>query len=412
MHAIDWRSSRNGWGLWAAFLLVLTITVAIDPIGRMGVTLTYRGATSRWWAQQDLYSPGIHGFQYLPQSAILFTPVTWLPFLVGEEVWRWLGVLLLAWGVWRLCRFAGLTGSVSMFLLVTALTIPTAVDAAQTGQANLLFSALLLHATADVARRRWWAAAAFLSLLVVVKPFGLVPLLLVAPLYEPLRWHLAEGLTAVLASPFLFGTPSYVLAQYQLFVGKLLISSHPGPGRWADLTALLWAAGGDPSEVMMTGIRLVLAAGALALSWKAVRRWGGPRASILTLAVATTYLMLCNPRTQENSYVILGPAAAVLTASALLIDRRRWAKALLLAVCVVAGFHRAFSVHPNYWLQPLAALIFAGYLVYITLARPNSTDFMAEYGPAAGNRSRPNPYAIRQRPRHATSMWPNRYDLG
>jgi hypothetical protein len=60
----------------------------------------------------------------------------------------------------------------------------------------------------------------------------------------------------------------------------------------------------------------------------------------------------------------------------------------------------------------LAALIFAGYLVYITLARPNSTDFMAEYGPAAGNRSRPNPYAIRQRPRHATSMWPNRYDLG
>jgi hypothetical protein len=77
--------------------------------------------------------------------------------------------------------------------------------------------------------------------------------------------------------------------------------------------------------------------------------------------------MLCNPRTQENSYVILGPAVALLAASALLIDRRRWATALLLAVCVVSGFHRAFSVHPNYWLQPLAALIFACYLVYITL---------------------------------------------
>jgi alpha-1,2-mannosyltransferase len=383
MHAIGRRLPRYGWWLWAAFLVVLTITVALDPVGRRDVTPVYREATARWWARQDLYSPGIHGFQYLPQSAILFTPVTWLPFLVGEEVWRWLGVLLLAWGVWRLCRFAGSIGTTGVFLLVTALTVPTAMDAAQIGQANLLFSALMLHATADVARRRWWAAAVSLCLLVVVKPFGLVMVLLVAPLYEPVRWHLAEGLTAVLASPFFFATPSYVLGQYRLFVSKLVACSRPGPGRWADLTSLLWAAGGHPSEATMTGVRLALAVGALALSWKAVRRWGGPRASILTLAVATTYLMLCNPRTQENSYVILGPAAALCTASALLIGRHRWATALLLAVYVGIGFHRAFSVHPNYWLQPWAALIFAGYLVYVTLMRSNAADFVAEYGPAA-----------------------------
>jgi alpha-1,2-mannosyltransferase len=391
MHAIDWRSPRYGWWLWAAFLLVLTITVAIDPVGRMGVTPTYREATARWWAHQDLYSPGIHGFQYLPQSAILFTPVTWLPFLVGEEVWRWLGVALLAWGVWRLCRLAGPSVTASVFLLVTALTVPTAVDAAQIGQANLLFSALMLHTTADVAGRRWWAAAVSLSLLVVVKPFGLVMVLLVASLYEPVRWHLAEALTAVLASPFLFGTPSYVLRQYQLFVSKLVMSSRPGPGRWADLTSLLWAAGGHPSEATMTGVRLALAVGALALSWKAVGRWGGPRASILTLAVATTYLMLCNPRTQENSYVILGPAAALFTADALLIDRHRWATALLFAVCVAVGFHRAFSVHQNYWLQPLAALIFAGYLVYITLTNRLLADGAVANGRAPLREIDPNP---------------------
>jgi hypothetical protein len=50
--------------------------VAIDPVGRMGVTPVYREAAARWWAQQDLYPPSIHGFQYLPQSAILFTPTT------------------------------------------------------------------------------------------------------------------------------------------------------------------------------------------------------------------------------------------------------------------------------------------------------------------------------------------------
>jgi alpha-1,2-mannosyltransferase len=368
MHAIDWRSPRYGWWLWAAFLFVLTITVAIDPAGRMVVTPVYREAATNWWAQQDLYTPGIHGFQYLPQSAIFFTPVTWLPFLLGEEVWRWLGVMLLAWGVWRLCRMATATGTAGLFVLVTVLTIPTAVDATQIGQANLLFAALLLHAAADVARRRWVAAAVILSLLVALKPFGLVMVLLVATLYGPVRAYLAWGLAAVLASPFLFGPTPYVLGQYHWALVKLTVSSRPGPGRWADLTGLLWAAGGHPSEAMMTGVRLAAAIAALALSWRAVHRWEEPRASILTLAVATTYLMLCNPRTQENSYVILGPVAALFTAWALLVDGRRWAAALLFAVCIALGYHRAFSVHPNYWLQPLVALIFAGYLVYITLA--------------------------------------------
>ena len=387
MHAIDWRSPRYGWWLWAAFLFVLTITVAIDPVGRMGVTPVYREAAEKWWAQQDLYPPSIHGFQYLPQSAILFTPVTRLPFLVGEESWRWLGVVLLAWGVWRLCRLATANGTASLFVLVTVLTIPTAVDAAQVGQANLLFSALLLHATADVARRRWWAAAVALSLLVALKPFGLVMVLLVAALYRPIRWHLVWGLAAVLASPFLFGPTAYVLGQYHWALVKLMVSSRPGPGRWADLTGLLWAAGGHPSEAMMTGVRLAAAVGALALSRRAAHRWGEPRASILTLAVATTYLMLCNPRTQENSYVMLGPVAALFMAWALLVDRRRWAAALLLAVCVGLGFHRAFSVHQNYWLQPLVALIFAGYLVYITLANRLPADSTNETGVHEANRS-------------------------
>ena len=259
MHAIDWRSPRYGWWLWAAFLLVLTISVAMDPFWRVGVTPTYRDAAAKWWAQQDLYTPGIHGFQYLPLSAILFTPVTRLPFLVGEESWRWLGVVLLAWGVWRLCRLATPNGTASVFVLVTVLTIPTAVDAALIGQANLLFSALLLHATADVARRRWWAAAVSLSLLVALKPFGLVMVLLVAALYGPIRWYLVWGLAAVLASPFLFGPTAYVLGQYHWALVKLMVSSRPGPGRWADLTSLLWAAGGHPSEALMTGVRLAAA---------------------------------------------------------------------------------------------------------------------------------------------------------
>lgn len=381
MHVIDWRSPRFGWWLWASFLLVLTVTVAIDPLARTAVTPTYRGATERWWAHQDLYTPGIHGFQYLPQSAILFTPVTWMPVVVGEEVWRWIGVALLAWGVGRLCRLVSPNGHPGLFLLVTVLTIPTAVDSAQVGQTNLLLGALMIHAAVDLARRRWWAATAALSLMLALKPLGLEMLLLAAALYAPMRWRLGVGLAAVLALPFLFGDAGYVLHQYRLAFVKLEVASQPGPGRWADLATLLWAANGHPSDALMWGVRLAASVGALALAWRAGRRWGEPRASILALAVAATYLMLCNPRTQENSYVMLGPVVALFTAWTMVVERRHGAASLLIAVCVGLGFHRAFSVHPNYWLQPLMALVFAGYLVYIALTNRLLEDGAPSYSP-------------------------------
>jgi len=44
--------------------------------------------------QKDLYTPGIHGVPYLFESDIGFMPVTWLPFLVGEEMRRRLGMVL------------------------------------------------------------------------------------------------------------------------------------------------------------------------------------------------------------------------------------------------------------------------------------------------------------------------------
>lgn len=380
MRTIDWRSSRYGWWLWALFLLVVSIGVVMDPSWRRGVTPTYREAAANWWAHRDLYAPGVHGFTYFPQGAILFTPFTWPPFLLGEELWRWTGVAALAWGVWRLCWLASPPGNPSVFGLVTVLTIPTAVDSAQVGQANLLFAALMLHAAADVARRHWWGAALVLSMLIAEKPFGLVMILLVAALDGPVRWRLAAGLAAAVAVPFVLAPNAYVLDQYHSSLVKLTVSGWPFPGgRWADLTSLLWAAGGHPSEGMMTGVRLAAAPGALALAWWAGRRWGEPRKSVMVLAVAATYLMLCNPRTQENSYVILGPVVALLAAWTIVVQRRRGAGAFLVAICVGLGFHRAFSVHPNYWLQPLMALIFAGYLVYMALGNR----LLADGAPAA-----------------------------
>ena len=369
MHRLDWRSPRYGWWLWASFLVVVSIGVVMNPFWRLTVTPTYREAVANWWARRDLYTPGLHGFLYFPQGAILFTPFTWPPFLLGEELWRWTGVALLAWGVWRLCRLASPAGTPAVFGLVTALTIPTAVDSAQVGQANLLFAALMLHAAVDLARQNWWAATLSLSILVAEKPFGLVMVLLVTALRGPMRWRMAAGLATVGAAPFLFGPGGYVLHQYYASLVKLTVSGWPDPGgRWADLTSLLWAAGGNPSPEVMTGVRAAAALGALTLAWWAGRRWEEPRKSIMVLAVAATYLMLFNPRTQENSYVILGPEVALVAAWTIVVERRRVAAAFLVAMCVGLGFHRALSAHPNYWLQPLTALIFAGYLVHVARA--------------------------------------------
>jgi hypothetical protein len=83
--------------------------------------------------------------------------------------------------------------------------------------------------------------------------------------------------------------------------------------------------------------------------------------------------MLFNPRTENTSYVLLGPSLAVFAAWAFLVDRRSAIGWMLLGIIVGVTGSYEITRGPNYWLSPSLCLIFAGYLTYLVLAgrQPN-----------------------------------------
>ena len=359
---------RNSWIVWLAFLLIICIIVSL-PGHRRTVTHNYRIASIQWFAGGPIYTEGIHGFLYLPSAAVLFTPFAWPPFKVSEVLWRIVCIVSLASGVWRLSRLAGREAGLEVFPMMTLLSIPPALDSARNGQMSLPLAALMIHAVVDLAERRWWWSTIWLSLGLALKPLMIVPILLAAALYRPMTWRLAIGFAAVLLLPFGAQHPSYVVEQYQLSVQKMSVSSRPGNvARYSDLFGIVQSLGIDTPYAVQTTIRALAAVLTLGLCLLGVRPRRDVRGAVLLLAMASCYLMLFNPRTENNSYVLLGSSLAVFAAWAFLVDRRRAVGYALAAIVVGISASYEITRGSNYWLSPSLCLIFAGYLTYLVLA--------------------------------------------
>jgi len=234
---------------------------------------------------------------------------------------------------------------------------------------NLPLAALMIHAVVDLADRRWWWASLWLSLGLALKPLMIVPILLVAAIYRPMVWRLAVGVAAVLLLPFAAQHPAYVVEQYRLCVRKMSMSSRPGSmERFSDLFGIVQSLGIETPYAVQAAIRGLAAMLTLGLCRLGVRLWGNVRGEVLLLAMASCYLMLFNPRTENNSYVLLGSSLAVFAAWAFLVDRRSAVGWMLLGIIVGVTGSYEITRGPNYWLSPSLCLIFAGYLTYLVLA--------------------------------------------
>ena len=146
----DWTEPR-AWRIWIGYALVFVILAIVHAVkgdaDRWGVVARdYWPATWRWWgASEDLYTPGIAGFLYLPQSIWLFTPFAYLPFELDHVLWRVAGLALLATGLRRAAWSASDTKGGAVFFLATVLVLLCAFSATNTGQTNLHLAGLLLQ---------------------------------------------------------------------------------------------------------------------------------------------------------------------------------------------------------------------------------------------------------------------------
>jgi len=392
---------RASWVAWPLFLLAVCIVLFWTETGKP-VNNAYACGAECWIDRQDLYHGGI-GFIYLPQSAVLYAPFHLLPGPVEQVLWRAITIGLFAAGVFRLTRLARPDPWFEFFPLVTLMILPKTWTSAYSGQATPAMAGLLMMALGAVHEKNWNRCAALLLAALAFKPLAIVLLLLLGAIYRPLSWRLAVGVGIFLAVPYLTQDWRYVNNQYAaaltMFDDAMKIGLTPD---WAQVFSLGSLVGIEISEQWQTVVRIVLAGGTLALCWFVRRNEGDAfvptpcgtlgansadldsRSEILPLtqrpalpttsraapelhfiyALSVCYLLLLNPRTENNSYVMLTPVLAVSFMQAAFVERRMVRAGLLCAgaVALLAGHAVCDILTPHagfVWICPLVCLLFA-----------------------------------------------------
>jgi hypothetical protein len=359
--------------LWGLLGLGVAIAVGLRPEAHT-VTPEYRGAAEKWFRGEDVYTlQTIHGYLYSPSSTLLYWPITLLPLVPGEILWRLLIVGSLALAVWRLTELVLGKTNVQWFGLVTLLTIPACFSSARNGQTNMPLAACMVFAVVALADRRWGWAAFWLAVTVWLKPVAMVIVLLGLALYPPLRVRLMVGLLAVMALPWLNLDWHYVWREHVLFLQKMALASAPKEDVFYDLRGMLIQMGFHPQDSILTIIRAAAGGGVLYLAWQASRAQKDERrAAFLVGALSAAYLMIFSPRTETNSYVILAPFIAVLAVRKGLLEGLTTQSVLLglLAITLGTDSYGSFIFHStNLWLKVLSALIFLAMISYDILRK-------------------------------------------
>ncbi|MCX7887990.1 MAG: glycosyltransferase 87 family protein, partial [Verrucomicrobiae bacterium] len=335
--------------LWGVPLLAITVMVVRRPTHR-SVTPVYHRCVQHWMSEAPLYANPLE-YNYPPCFPLVFAPFRWLPAPLGDVLWRWMAWVLIATGLWKLLR-----GSEREFLAASALAIPLSLGALRNGQANALLAGLLLHAAAALQRERWMQAAFCAAVAAAVKPFALAFGLLAILLYRKTFWPLVAGLCVAALLPFAFGSHGYVVGEYRAFVANLGACANPAEHRFADVAGLLRSLGVELSPAVSAVARTV-AAVAVALLWGVTApRLTEPSRACWLLLLAVTYLMLFNPMTETNSYVLAAPAMAVWSVHTLREPATRrlgWTLVtIILATSAFAPFRARFKL---FWYPTMTA---------------------------------------------------------
>jgi alpha-1,2-mannosyltransferase len=347
--------------LWPGLLFGTSIILWRDP-GR-GIFDVYRDATTRWWAAEPLYRPGMRAFVYLTSSPLILTPFAALGQPLDDLAWRVFSVALFLWGMFRLVRLVRPSDAGVALATILLLMLPTAGVDVQRGQAAVAMAGWVFLGAADAAEQRWGKAALWLCLALALKPLALVPLLLFAAAFPPLRLPLAGGVAVVLAAPFVHPDPHYVATQEVAMVRTLAHASDLGVTRFNDIAMMFDRFGVVLPASVWLAVRAAAGAGALALTIVVARRVPARTGALIVLAIAMTYLMLFNPRTELGNYMGLAAVIGVF----MVRGGTHWQVLAGFGAMILAMGTQAYGewiYRPtDVWLKPLLALVFAVWLI-------------------------------------------------
>lgn len=355
--------------LWAVPMLVIGVMSAVRPLHR-SVTPSYHLATQHWWQHQDLYI-GPAGMNYLPHFVILYSPFHFLPLGAGEVLWRFCAAAALAGGLWQLARNLFPTEPDRPFFWATLLSMPLCMNSLRNGNANAIFGGVVLLSILAVLQRRWWLAVGLMALATALKPLGVVLLLLAPLVYSPIRWRLPVAVVALAVFPFLFAEPSYAASQYRAAWHNLQTCAVVSEHRFADINGVLRTFGTEFSPQTSKLLRVASGAFFAALFYWGARGLREPVPCLWLYALAAGYLMLFNPMTEENSYVILAPALGIWGALFLFGSKPERTLAWLIAAMALSMgllpnlVRPLFGNHFALFWHPVMAILFLGVLTRV-----------------------------------------------
>lgn len=357
---------RAAIALWAIFLCGICVMVYSAPDAHT-VTPVYRWAVHAWFAGEPLRNAAWH---YFPQFVFFFMPFYALPQPWCDIAWRIFSTAVFVGGLWRLLRLLPVESSrmTRLFFYLTVIALSQTLDALHNGQANLVFAGLCAHAAASLARSRWWPATLFLLAAVVAKPLGLVMIGLAVLAYRPVIWRVIVGGAALLAMPFFFHPFAYVYGESVQSIRHLYDISSTSENRFADINGLLRALGLGLAGKASQLLRILAAAATAALSLVGAKRAKSEaEKAIYILGLSTIFLVLFNPMTEKNSYVIVIPVVALMAIFSLLSPQRHalgWALALVGGTMgAIPEIFRKQVPSLGLWWGPLVILAFAAVFV-------------------------------------------------
>lgn len=365
----EWITRAAGVAGLIAFVIANVVILYRDlTLHSSTVVPIYIDGSIGWWQGKDIFGTGYDGFIYLPTFAVLFTPFTWLGRDGADIAWRLGSAVLLAYSLERAvrCLLPDLRPLRRLFVLggVMFLMLPAGVVSLRYGQATTMLYAMMLLGTVAIAETKWWTAAIWLALAFAVKPLAIVLLLLVGALYPKLSWRLLVALIAILLVPLIQPDPWQAAHLYRLGIDKVLSAGDPlDTRRWSDITGLLNRFGVTVSDRLLTELRVFFALVTLGVAAYVRRHASRVDAAFDILALSVVYLMLMCPRTEGQTYLMLGSTLGLYVAVLWHRDGRVgaawWLSAIALGYLGIAiAFHQL-----EHWWQPLLCLLFIPFLL-------------------------------------------------
>jgi len=349
---------------WGVLIVVVTMLTWLKPDSHT-VTGAYFTAAQNWWAGDAVYNLAGRGFLYLPASILIYTPFWGLGKFFGTPLWILVSAGMLTYATWRLCALIESENRIRFTALVLLIAIPGAADAIRNGQATTLMLALTMLGACDLAEKRWWRSAGLLALAFAVKPICLPFLMLAGVIHPALGWRLSAAAAFLIALPFLHFDPAYVAEQYRLGLRSLQISYDLGDGRWHDLFGMLGKFGIEIAPVYAFPVRVAAALTTLVAAIWVTRRTERVTGIILLIVLANSYVMLFNPRTESNTYIMLAVPLAFLAVTWDRAGKQTKSVVALLIFAVALGSNGYGNLVIDYteiWMKPLLCILFLAIL--------------------------------------------------